>query len=198
MPPCAVHNPSDNTDTMILFPRFHVFEFIDQPWCPRWFRGYAQAFLQGLWDLHIPGLTINTPAASVSEIIIQNFLDACNFTFVDLCAGAGGPTPIIERLLNNTLTEQGKDTAQFVLTDLYPSLQQWRTITEKSANITFLETPLDARDCKRISPDPIQKECRMFNASFHHFDDESAIGVLRSVINEADAFMYDYKFPPSS
>lgn len=187
--PHFVGHSSHNTDTMVLFPRFHLFEFIDQPWCPRWFRGYAQTFLLGLWDLHIPGLTFHTPATSVSEIIIQNFPDACNFTFVDLCAGAGGPTPIIERLLNTTLAEQGKDTAQFVLTDLYPSLQRWRAITENSNSITFLEAPLDARDCKRISPDPRQKECRMFNASFHHFDDESAIGVLKSVISEADAFV---------
>lgn len=38
----------------------------------------------------------------------------------------------------------------------------------------------------------------MFNASFHHFDDKSAIGVLKSVISEADAFVYDYDFHLSS
>ncbi|KAL2863684.1 uncharacterized protein BJX67DRAFT_384528 [Aspergillus lucknowensis] len=173
---------------MTLFPRIQLFEFMDLPWCPEWFRVYAQSFLVGLWNLSIPSISVSTFAAAASDTILENFPDLSSFTFVDLCTGAGGPTPLIESRLHNSLRQQGKSAVRFVLTDLYPALEQWRDIAAKHENITYVEEALDARNCKRIAG-PGRKEGRMLTASFHHLDDETAIAVLGDAIWEADAFI---------
>ncbi|KAL2852597.1 hypothetical protein BJX68DRAFT_54292 [Aspergillus pseudodeflectus] len=173
---------------MTLFPRIHIFEFIDQPWSSEWYRVYAQSMLVGLWHFSIPGITTRTSAAAASETILDNFPDLSSFIFVELCAGAGGPTTYIEPRVNNHLKEQGKQAVQFVLTDLYPVIDQWDVIAKRQGNISYVEKPLDAVKCKRIAARG-RKECRMLNASFHHFDDEAAVAVLGAAIQEADAFL---------
>jgi hypothetical protein len=37
---------------------------------------------------------------------------------------------------------------------------------------------------------PGEKECRIFNLCFHHFDDPAAGAVLRGAVESADAFVY--------
>ncbi|KAL3453239.1 hypothetical protein BJX65DRAFT_118001 [Aspergillus insuetus] len=144
--------------------------------------------LVGLWHFSIPKLTTRTSAAAAVETILDNFSDLSSFTFVELCAGARGPTTYIEPRANNHLKEQGKQAVQFVLTDLYPVIDQCKLIAKRQENISYVEKPLDAVKCRRIAARG-RKECRMLNASFHHFDDETAVAVLSAAIREADAFL---------
>ena len=110
------------------------------------------------------------------------------YTFVDACAGAGGPTPLIEKRMNQQLKSAGLDGVRFILTDLWPDIMAWKQITSRSENISYIEQPIDATKGVRLVA-PEGKECRMFNLSFHHFDDGPAEKVLKSAVETSDAFV---------
>lgn len=114
--------------------------------------------------------------------------NAAKYTFVDACAGAGGPTPLIEQDMNQRLKSSGLASVRFVLTDLWPDIKAWKAITSRSENISYIEQPIDATKGVRLSGLE-GKECRMFNLSFHHFDDAPAEKVLASAVESADAFV---------
>jgi hypothetical protein len=151
-------------------------------------RAYIQSYLTRVWNLHIPPFSKTSPAGVASDLILENIKDPSSFTFVDLCAGAGGPTETIERVLNAKLQAEGKREAQFVLTDLHPLLEEWAAVSKRQENITFISEPLDATQCERVAP-KYRKECRIFNLCFHHFDDPLASTILRKATESADSFM---------
>jgi hypothetical protein len=173
---------------MILSPRYHLFEIGDQSWCPEWVRAYIQSYLTEVWNLHIPPFSQTSPAGVAADLIIETLSDVSSYTFVDLCAGAGGPTGTIENILNRKLEAEGKQAARFVLTDLYPRVEEWAVISKRQENVSFISEPLDATRCERIAPRD-GKECRIFNLCFHHFDDPLASTILRKAVESADAIM---------
>jgi hypothetical protein len=172
---------------MLLSPRFHLFEIGDQSWCPDWVIAYIQSYLTSVWNLHLPPFSRTSPAGIAAELVTENLPDASSYTFVDCCAGAGGPTSTMERVLNSRLQEQGKPAARFVLTDLHPRIDAWAAITKKQEHVSFIPEARDATCCGRVAAQG--KECRVFNLCFHHFDDAVAKGVLRSAVESADSFM---------
>lgn len=174
---------------MILFPRWHLFEIGDQSWCPGWMRTYIQSYLTSVWNLHVPPFSKTSPAGVAADLILDNLSDASSYTFVELCAGAGGPTSTIETILNTKLQAEGKRPAQFVLTDLYPCVEEWSAISKRQENVSFIAEPVDATSCERIAPRD-RRECRIFNLSFHHFDDPLAAKMLRKAMESADSFMW--------
>lgn len=132
-----------------------------------------------------------SPAVQACKILVDQLggpKNAAKYTFVDACAGAGGPTPLIEQRMNEQLRSAGLDSVRFVLTDLWPDIKAWKDITSRSENISYIEQPIDATKGVRLSG-PDGKECRMFNLSFHHFDDAVAEKVLASAVESADAFV---------
>lgn len=145
-----------------------------------------------MWRTKGPGRTSST-AAQACDILVEHLPDPSSFTFIDACAGAGGPTPILEASLNEKLEARGQRPVPFILADLYPDFAAWRKIVAKSENITYVEVPVDATKATRYSTSD-RKECRMFNLCFHHFEDEAASAVLRSAVASADAFAYVTKF----
>ncbi|KAM3067375.1 hypothetical protein ACMFMF_009866 [Clarireedia jacksonii] len=163
-------------------------EIEDQPWCPSWLREYSHAALAQMWQT-TGAMRTSSTAAQACDVLLENLPDPSTFTFVDACAGAGGPTPILEKVVNQKLQAQGKGPVQFILTDLYPDLQAWEKIIKRSENISFVRQPVDAT--KKISryAEPGKKECRIFNLCFHHFNDEPAAKVLRSAVQTSDAFV---------
>ncbi|KAF7590659.1 hypothetical protein BBP40_002550 [Aspergillus hancockii] len=172
----------------MISPRYHLFEFGDQPWCPEWIRAYIQSYLTRVWNLHVPPFSKTSPAGVAADLILENIKDLSSFTFVDLCAGAGGPTGTIERVLNAKLQAEGKQAAQFVLTDLHPRLEEWAAASKRQENVSFISEPLDAARCERVAPQE-RKECRIFNLCFHHFDDPLASMILRKAVESADSFI---------
>ena len=173
----------------VLFPRLHLAEIEDQTWCPSWLREHSHKALLRTWRVAVSSR--GPPAVQACKILVDQLggpKKASKYTYVDACSGAGGPTPLIEQRLNQQMQLAGLERVRFVLTDLWPDIKAWKTITAQSENITYIEQPIDATKAVRLVP-PEGKECRMFNLSFHHFNDEPAEKVLKSAVESADAFV---------
>lgn len=173
----------------VLFPRLHPAEIEDQSWCPEFLRTHTHRALARTWKTSTSKK--KSPALQASKILIQELEGLSNtteYSFVDSCARAGGPTPIVEPALNKQLRAAGFNSVQFKLTDLWPDLKAWREIASKNENISYVEEPVDATKAKRLSGD--KKECRLYNLCFHHFDNDAAEKVLSSAVESSDAFLY--------
>ncbi|KAL4912421.1 hypothetical protein BDW62DRAFT_216299 [Aspergillus aurantiobrunneus] len=173
----------------VLFPRLHLAEVEDQTWCPAWLREHTHRALARMWQ------TSNTrqgsPAVQASELLLRTVggpEQAAGFTFVDACAGAGGPTPLLEPAMNKKIIAAGYKPVKFFLTDLWPDLNAWEKIVKRNENISYVPEPIDATKPRRLAAAG-KKECRIFNLCFHHFDDEAAGKVLSSAVLSTDAFM---------
>jgi hypothetical protein len=178
-------------DTMIIFPRFHLFEVEDQPWCPDQVVLLIQTYLTVLWNLPIPFST-NSAAKLAAEVIKEQLRGFREFKFVDLCAGAGGPTPTIAEAINSETGKRQNGLAEFILADLKPCEKEWQKL-KNQINLSYITDPVDATSTGwRIDRTSGQKVCWIFNISFHHFDDASARNVLCNVAESADSFMYEY------
>lgn len=187
------------------WPRIQFHEIGDQPWCPSWLHHHEQFSLSQLWNLRVPFWSHGSLATQACAVIKEHLRNPSDYTVVDVCAGAGGPTPLIERELNRRSEKDGTDIdaqpVRFVLTDMFPPVDVWAGIAKKQPNIEFVERAVDARSVGRLSSTEKEsgkgqgKECRMFNICFHHFDDADAAGILGSAVREADAFLYVYPFP---
>lgn len=174
--------------SVIITPRFHLLELGDQPWCPEWLREYSHLARNQMWKTK-PSGTKDCPAAQVCDLLLQHLPDTEGFTFIDSCAGGGGPIPIMEATLNARLAARKQGPVRFILTDLYPSIDIWEAMAKRSENISYIAEPVDATKAMRLAGEG-GKECRVFNLCFHHFDDPAAETVLRSAIQSADAFVY--------
>ncbi|KAJ5893404.1 hypothetical protein N7495_005095 [Penicillium taxi] len=167
--------------------RAQLLEIGDQTWCPSWLHQHEQFSLTQLWNLRIPGWSHGSLATQACAVFREHLKDLSSYTVLDICAGAGGPTPVLESELNKELESEGKDSVQFVLSDLYPHVEEWECISKKQQNVTFIETPVDARAIPRFAK--TKKECRIFNICFHHFGDKDAAGILKNAIESADSFI---------
>ncbi|RDW94230.1 uncharacterized protein DSM5745_01552 [Aspergillus mulundensis] len=168
------------------WPRIQFHELGDQPWCPAWLHHHEQFSLSQLWALRVPLWSRSSLATAACTVLKEHFTDLSSYTIVDVCAGAGGPTPLIERELNRDAEKQDQEPVTFVLTDMFPPVDVWSAIAKKQPNVRFIEEAVDARSVGRVAADD-KKECRVFNICFHHFDDRDAAGILRGAVAEADA-----------
>lgn len=174
------------------WPRIQFHEIGDQPWCPSWLHHHEQFSLSQLWNLRVPFWSHGSLATQACAVIKEHLINPSAYTIVDVCAGAGGPTPLIEREFNRNFDRDGVEPVRFLLTDMFPPVDVWAGIAKKQPNIEFVESAVDARSVGRLSRNEKGKECRIFNICFHHFDDGDAAGILGSAVREADAFMYVY------
>ncbi|KAI1826953.1 hypothetical protein F4861DRAFT_536426 [Xylaria intraflava] len=193
-------------------PRLHLFEIADQPWFPAFLRAYVQTGLTHIWTTCLPLLQACTPATLVANILQRELkTSVSSYTYIDFCAGAGGPTPYIEQALNKHLNSQRPPNDQdqppattsqknghvaggvkFILTDLHPHVESWEKAARKSAHLTFVPTPVDAA---AAPPDLIMQNkaggkrvFRLFNLAFHHFDDGLARAILKNTVQTSDGF----------
>ncbi|KAJ2901587.1 hypothetical protein MKZ38_001666 [Zalerion maritima] len=131
-----------------IIPRMHLFEIDDQPWFPPFLRRIVQETLCRAW-LTPPPITSPACAADIAAgVLIKNIgpSEATLYTFVDFCAGGGGPTPRIERTLNAHAAKSGLPRADFVLTDLYPHVDAWERASRRSEGgcLRYVREPIDA------------------------------------------------------
>ncbi|KAI9844009.1 MAG: hypothetical protein M1837_005944 [Sclerophora amabilis] len=192
---------------MPLCPRIHFYEINDQSWLPPYIRQKVQSCLTLAWTLKLPLIQSLSPAQLVSSTLLRVLAgDVTKYTFVDFCAGAGGPTPTIERDLNRRLTRSsgvgGRERAadgkgewktdpgvQFLLTDIHPHLEAWEEAAKKSDHLGFIRESVDAANAPRDLIDAQGKKVfRLFNLAFHHFDDPLARQILKNTIETADGF----------
>lgn len=173
---------------MVLIPRFQLFEIEDLSWCPSWLREYSHKSLHRMWNTIGPGRKSSTAAQACDILVSKLPLGPSEYTFIDCCAGAGGPTPMLEGILNHRLSVLGRAPTKFVLADIYPDWKAWARITQQSKQISFIDRPVDATAVGRYV-DENTPECRLYNLCFHHFDDDTASKVLRSSIKGSEAFV---------
>lgn len=130
-------------------------------------RQCVQACLTLLWNEQAWLVQSLSPASLVArtlqKLLGRNLKD---YTFVDFCAGAGGPTPYIEREVNEAIsqdrnrrlngdaqtnglgddaetTDEGVD---FILTDIHPHIPAWSKAAKKSDHLRYVKVSVDASD----------------------------------------------------
>ncbi|KAK4987707.1 hypothetical protein LTR50_004455 [Elasticomyces elasticus] len=158
------------------------------------------------WRNRIPILQHVSPAEMAASVLLQALeeledLDDEYYTVIDFCSGAGGPVPVIEKLVNSRRAEHGLKPIPFLLTDIQPHLDAWMDAASRSANLSFIPQPVDATHppVSAISEtasanDPFAdfssdtKVFRLYCLSFHHFNDDTARRVLQSTLDTSDAF----------
>ncbi|KAK1713665.1 uncharacterized protein CLUP02_16554 [Colletotrichum lupini] len=176
-----------------LVPRFHLFEIDDQTWFPSFLRAYVQEGLHAAWVYRVPVLQTSSPARVAAQIL-QHVLGPRlpSYTFIDFCAGSGGPTPAIERFVNRHLTAQKQPNVDFVLTDLHPNTESWARAAARSEHIGYEPKSVDAAHAPRELVDGYtskgKKVFRLFNLAFHHFDDPLAKAILKNTLETSDGF----------
>ncbi|WP_394613079.1 hypothetical protein JNUCC0626_24330 [Lentzea sp. JNUCC 0626] len=98
---------------------------------------------------------------------------------VDLCAGSGGPVPLIQRRLH----AQGVHT-QVTLTDLVPNVPAFdrvaatnrRRLPDPCCSVDHVPTPVDATDCR-------VEGTRTIYGAFHHFPPPLATRMLQNAVD---------------
>ncbi|EPS43048.1 hypothetical protein H072_2964 [Dactylellina haptotyla CBS 200.50] len=186
----------------VIGPRLHLFEIDDQTWFPQYLREKIQVCLTFCWTVSFPGFNIprvsGSPGPSASSSLAKVLrkelgTSLSSYTFIDFCAGAGGPTPVVEKHLNRQLVKEGLEPVNFVLTDLYPNPEAWKKIQAQSEAFRWIAQPVDAGNAPKkeilLGDDGAKgkKVFRMFNLAFHHFDDEGAKRILKDAVNGSDA-----------
>lgn len=143
--------------------RWHLFEWMDQPWLPRPLRDAMRHYLAASYAMTpLPALWA-TPLASLLRDTKQTRL-------VDLGSGASGPV----RLVLDALRAHGVN-ASATLTDLYPV----DMTTDADARLRPWPTPVDAR----AVPASLHGVRTMF-AVFHHLRPADAARVLRDAFTQ--------------
>ncbi|KAK4443599.1 hypothetical protein QBC34DRAFT_416854 [Podospora aff. communis PSN243] len=158
-----------------LVPRMHLFEIDDMPWFPSFLRARVQAALTACWTTHVPILQSSSPAQLAARILSSNLGNTVrDYVYIDFCAGGGGPTPEIEKHLNQVIestpssstsaicngpiTNGTTNTAsyaavaaappnrpvRFVLTDLHPHVDDWKKAASASPNLSYIPDSVDA------------------------------------------------------
>ena len=177
-----------------------------------------QSCLTLCWTFRVPILQKASPAQLVASTLYRILSDhVTNYTYVDFCAGAGGPTPFIEKDLNaqlssripsspfttefnakgltprspRTLIASQDSPVKFVLTDLHPHIPDWTEASKRSENLSFISEPVDAANAPMgLNGKDGKKIFRLYNLAFHHFDDNLGSDILRNTIETADGFGY--------
>ncbi|KAI6714216.1 hypothetical protein JHW43_003253 [Diplocarpon mali] len=202
---------------VLICPRVHFYEINDQVWFPQYLREKVQSCLTLCWTFRVPILQKASPAQLVASTLHRTLgEDVTRYTYVDFCAGAGGPTPFIEKNLNTQLysrtplsphkastndsetklTSRSQKIStpenrgvQFILTDLHPHIPDWTDASKCSENLTFVSDPVDAANAPlSLNGADGRKIFRLYNLAFHHFEDKLAMAILRNTLETADGF----------
>ena len=156
------------SDKITLMGRLHLIEIEDQPWCPRFLRDGATEFLAFAENIS------HQPYVHFVETIKEAMIVSKTHELVDLCSGAGGPLPMISRMLEET-----NYPVSVTLTDLHPSSRHFDQLTEMYHNFTAVKQPVDARQI----PSQLQG-MRILCESFHHFRPSDAQRILQDAVDQ--------------
>lgn len=172
-----VYTPT--TNSLSLSPSYSsskiTLSLTPPPRFPSWFRAKVQAALTETWIMHLPFVQQRgSPASIVAKILADELGDHVgDYVFVDYCAGGGGPTPFVERYINNrrrarpsgdehdddspTTTATTNNVAannsnknkqhepvHFILTDLHPHIPNWTLAAAASPQMHFSPHSVDA------------------------------------------------------
>ncbi|CAG8980669.1 hypothetical protein HYALB_00013590 [Hymenoscyphus albidus] len=197
----------------LICRRIHFYEINDQTWFPQCLREKVQSCLTLCWQFRVPIIQKASPAQLVASTLFRTLSNnVTNYTYVDFCAGAGGPTPYIEKDLNAQLSSksteestidnkgltprspqtakaQKKGEVKFILTDLHPHIPDWTEASKRSENLSFVSESVDAANAPAsLNRSGDLKIFRLYNLAFHHFEDPLGSAILRNTLETADGF----------
>lgn len=186
---------------------------IYEPRFPQYLREKVQSCLTLCWQFRVPVIQKASPAQLVASTLYRTLSDnVTNYTYVDFCAGAGGPTPYIEKDLNAQLSSNASEGSpidnkgltprspgivkpakrgdvKFILTDLHPHIPDWTEASKRSENLSFVSESVDAANAPAsLNASGDQKIFRLYNLAFHHFEDPLGSAILRNTLETADGF----------
>ncbi|THZ24665.1 hypothetical protein D6C89_04800 [Aureobasidium pullulans] len=159
--------------------------------------------LTAQWTRKLPLIQQTAPAKLAARLIhtfLDDFpdIDTEQYFVIDFCSGAGGPTPLIEKTVNEARARAGHQAIPFRLSDFHPNLDAWMPLATHSANLSFIPQPVDATDTLHAPPLVVSKTSSMpnstgdhksihlYNLSFHHFADADAARIMASTLTTAD------------
>ncbi|KAF2447287.1 hypothetical protein P171DRAFT_355674 [Karstenula rhodostoma CBS 690.94] len=183
------------------------FEICDFPSTPDIIRRTCQDVLTREWTQKVPLFTFLQPAppaftaAKGLDSVIREVYEKDterNLEVFEFCAGSSGPTPTLEKLINQHRLDNNERPIQFTISDLYPNQEAWDRLRGSSEWLSFEDNPVDAispppkamsrGNALNKQPDAFGRVFRLFNCSFHHFDDEIARKILESTMETSDGF----------
>ena len=141
--------------------RLHLFEFNDQPWLPSIVRNALTAYLNVAYRSTPFGAMLAKRVATLLTLNGSNKI-------VDLCSGSGGPIAIVDE----ELKKQGV-TTEITMTDLFPNPRS------KTGSMDYWPQSVDARHVP-----PQLAGMRTMFASFHHFERQDAVLILRNAFEQ--------------
>jgi hypothetical protein len=177
--------------------RVQFIELHEQPWFPSSLRADVTDALQFGFNL----LHAYAPIAPLLQSVIDSTADRTNAgqspsvpsstkpsstkqSIVDMCSGGGGPWLDLSRKLR--CRDAGGDSAdlQVWLTDKYPNLEAFQSISASSFEnqITYYPEPVDAMNV----PGALKGLRTMFT-SFHHFPPEDARAILQNAVDAGES-----------
>jgi hypothetical protein len=146
----------------------HFFEFEDLPWFPNTIRESMMDCLRYI-------ITVSKIYQPVTPLIIEGLHKTNTNQVIDLCSGGGGAILQIEKYINL----QSADKVKFVLTDIFPNINAFQLLTEKSkGNISFSYNSVDASNV----PSALKGFRTIFTA-FHHFNKPFAKSVIKNAVD---------------
>lgn len=182
---------------------------------PPLLRTYVQDYLTLGWTFRLPLLQPYGAPCEIAARLLTRLLGGpagiSAYTFIDFCSGSGGPTPFIERTVNDVLLPQqqkekkkgkmgeaeGQEKVRFVMSDIEPNVKAWRSVCEgRGEGLGWVEGRVDASRApgrevllgeNEGEGRDKKKVMRLFSLAFHHFDDEMARRVLRDALG-SDGF----------
>jgi len=149
--------------------RLHLFEFLDQPWCPQAVRHGATDFLEAITSRgHI--------YRPIQAEIFRAIEDCGAERVIDLCSGGGGPW--LSPVWRSALADHAP--LRVVLTDKFPSSVLPDRVGGDVRCVNF------SVDAARV-PDALRGFRTIFS-SFHHFPDAVARDVLGDAVRCEEGF----------
>lgn len=147
--------------------RRHLFELMDQPWCPRWVRAGEVDALRTMARVF--------PVHRVVAPLLADVLRAHGQrSLVDLCSGGLGPLAWLWRDVEHHLGRPVTVTC----TDRYPQLQSLDTLSpEARQRVRYHPVPVDAANVPPELPG-----VRTIFEGFHHLDPTVARAVLENAV----------------
>lgn len=150
--------------------RWHLFEFEDQKWFPRFLRNYGTDFLQFLSNktkMYKP----------IVPVVKKGLERSAKNQIIDVGSGGGGGLI----WLNTALRKEVPD-LKILLTDFYPNLSAFNFTKSRADNFDFIAEPVDARKV------PLSlKGLRTQFLSLHHFEPDEVRLILQNVIDSDSA-----------
>ena len=147
--------------------RFHLFEFEDYSWFPKYIRDGGTDFL----GFVLKKMRFYVPAISILENLAK---ETDHDHIIDLCSGNGGPISLVEKHINSDLV------ITYTLSDKFPNTKAYRTLKKDSNGI--IDYQIESLDV--LSNTINKKGIRTLFTAIHHFKPDDVKIILSNTIND--------------